>query len=275
MNTTRNLSIRKAILATVAVAGLVAGTAACGGKNSDTSAESEKQALIEALLDAARNGAGTDLVADIIDNADPNLVAQVLPEIEAELETPNVTAPETAVADPAVSEAADDVVAPEESDPEVATPDESATEVAEEVVEEEVVDEEVTESAPESGSSGGGSFPRFPNVSLPSIPLFIPTPQVEGVMFWAMGDTTKVTVMIDEKSPLTQADIVEVKVVYSFLGSTIVDYATQGSLVGTNVWSWIVEDSVIEDDTEVTITVKNAAGKTHTYTTVASLSAPL
>ena len=266
MNTTRNLSIRKAILTTVAVAGLVAGTAACGGKNTDSSAETDKQALVEALLDAARTGTEAE-IANIIEAADPNLVAQVMPEIDAELDAPNVTAPETAVAD-----SADEVVAPEASAPEDATPE---VEAEEEVAEEEVAEEVVEETAPESGSSGSGSFPRFPNVSLPSIPLFIPTPQVEGVMFWAMGDNTKVTVMIDEKSALALADVVEVKISYSFLGSAIADYAAKGGEVGSNVWSWSVDDTVIANGFDVTITVKNAAGKTHTYTTVATLSAPL
>jgi hypothetical protein len=299
MKTTRNLSIRKALLSTIAVAGLVAGTAACGGKNTDSSAESDKQALIDSLLDAARTGTEAE-IATIIEQADPDLVAQVLPEIDAELDAQldaaTVVAPETAVADPA--DPADDVIAPEESAPEVADEEVADEEVAdeevadeevadEEVADEEVADEEVAdevtpeaedegeESAPESGSSGSGSTSRFPGISLPGLPSLVSAPQVEGVMFWAVGDTTKVTIMINEKSPLVQADIVEVKLVYSFLGADIVDYATQDSLVGTNVWSWIVEDSVIENDTAVTITVKNAAGKTHTYNTVATLSAPL
>ena len=252
MKTTRNLSIRTALLSTIAVAGLIAGTVACGGKGTETSAEVE--------------------IANIIEETEPNLVAQVLPEIDAELDAPNVTAPETAVAAPA--DPADEVVAPEESAPEVATPEVEADEEAADDVTPEA-EEVVEESAPESGSSGSGSFPRFPNVSLPSIPLFIPTPQVEGVMFWAMGGNTKVTVMINEKSALALADVVEVKISYSFLGSAIADYATQGGLVGTNVWSWSVDDTVIANGFDVTITVKNAAGKTHTYTTVATLSAPL
>ena len=55
MKTTKNLRIKNTILATFAVAGLVAGTAACGGKNTD-SADAEKQALVELLLAAAQSG---------------------------------------------------------------------------------------------------------------------------------------------------------------------------------------------------------------------------
>ena len=262
MTTTRTLTFRKALLATVAVAGLVAGTAACGGKNSDTSAEAEKQALIEALLDAARTGVDTDQIADIIAEADPNLVAQILPEIDAELD---IVVPETGLETPAAPEAevAPEEVAPEEVAPEVVTPDEEA---APEVVTPE------EEAAPESGSDGGFTLP---GISLPPLTNLIATPQVEGVMFWITGDTTKVTVMVNEKSPLALADIVEVKVTYMFLGMPIVDYGVQGSEVGTNVWSWIIADTVIDNDTDVTITVKNAAGKVHTYTTTATLSAPL
>lgn len=267
MTTTRTLTIRKAILATVAVAGLVGGTAACGGKNSDTSAQAEKQELIEILLDAARTGVDTDQVADIIAEADPNLVAQILPEIDDELD---IVYPETDIETPATPEdtpvAPEADVAPEEIAPEVVTPEE---ETAPEVVTPE------EESAPESGSSSGSTSPIFPGLSLPSIPSLIAAPQVEGVMFWITGDTTKVTVMVNEKSPLALADIVEVKVTYMFLGMPIVDYGVKGSEVGTNVWSWIIADTVIDNDTDVTITVKNAAGKVHTYTTTATLSAPL
>ena len=264
MTTTRTLTFRKALLATVAVAGLVAGTAACGGKNSDTSA-TEKQALIEALLDAARTGVDTDQIADIIAEADPNLVAQILPEIDAELD---IVVPETGLETPAAAEAE---VAPEEVAPEIVTPEE---EIAPEVVtpEEDVAPEPEEDAAPESGSDGGFTLP---GISLPPLTNLIATPQVEGVMFWITGDTTKVTVMVNEKSPLALADIVEVKVTYMFLGMPIVDYGVKGSEVGTNVWSWIIADTVIDNDTDVTITVKNAAGKVHTYTTTATLSAPL
>ena len=267
MTTTRTLTIRKALLATVAVAGLVTGTAACGGKNSTTSTEAEKQALIDVLLDAARTGVDTEQIADIIADADPNLVAQILPEIDDQLD---IVVPEMDAEIPATPEsdttAPEAEVAPEEVAPEVVTPEEEA---APEVVTPE------EEAAPESGSSGGSTSPRFPGVSLPSISSLISAPQVEGVMFWITGDTTKVTVMVNEKSALALADIVDVKITYMFLGMPIVDYGVQGSEVGTNVWSWIIADTVIDNDTDVTITVTNAAGKVHTYTTTASLSAPL
>lgn len=264
MITNRTHSLRKALLATVAVAGLVAGTAACGGKNTDTSA-TEKQELIELLLDAARQGSSTDQIADIIAKADPNLISQVLPEIDDELD---IISPEIGLPDPVAPEA----VTPDETAPDAPESEVSPEEVAPEVVtpEEEVAPED--EVAPESGSGGGFTFP---GVSLPPLMNLTVTPQVEGVMFWITGDTTKVTVMVNEKSPLALADIVEVKVTYRFLGMPIVDYGVKGSEVGTNVWSWIIADTVIDNDTDVTITVKNAAGKVHTYTTTATLSAPL
>ena len=280
MITTRTHSLRKALLATVAVAGLVAGTAACGGKNTDTSA-TEKQELIELLLDAARQGSSTDQIADIIAKADPNLISQVLPEIDDELDIispeiglPDPVAPEAVTPDETAPDAPESEVSPEEVAPEIVAPED---EIAPEVVtpEEEVAPEVVTpeeEVAPESGSGGGFTFP---GVSLPPLMNLTVTPQVEGVMFWITGDTTKVTVMVNEKSPLALADIVEVKVTYRFLGMPIVDYGVKGSEVGTNVWSWIIADTVIDNDTDVTITVKNAAGKVHTYTTTATLSAPL
>lgn len=263
MKTTKNLRIKNTILATFAVAGLVAGTAACGGKNTD-SADAEKQALVELLLAAAQSGDAGE-IADVISQADPGLVAQVLPEIAPEVAPDELVAPELEVTPEEVTPE----VAPEEVAPEVAPEEEVAPEVA---PEEEVAPETEEEVAPESGSGGGFTFP---GVSLPPLMNLTVTPQVEGVMFWITGDTTKVTVMVNEKSPLALADIVEVKVTYRFLGMPIVDYGVKGSEVGTNVWSWIIADTVIDNDTDVTITVKNAAGKVHTYTTTATLSAPL
>jgi len=84
--TTTRLSLTKTVLATIAVAGLMTGATACGGSDS-SSTDIDKQALIELLLAAAQAGDSDELAA-IVAQADPDLVAQVLPEVRDELGSP-------------------------------------------------------------------------------------------------------------------------------------------------------------------------------------------
>jgi len=84
--TTARLSLTKTALATIAVAGLMTGAAACGGSDS-SSTDIDKQALIELLLAAAQSGDSEELAA-IVAQADPDLVAEALPEVRDELGSP-------------------------------------------------------------------------------------------------------------------------------------------------------------------------------------------
>ncbi|MDA2958100.1 MAG: hypothetical protein O3B66_07695 [Actinomycetota bacterium] len=84
--TTTRLSLTKTVLATIAVAGLMTGATACGGSDS-SSTDIDKQALVELLLAAAQAGDSDELAA-IVAQADPDLVAQVLPEVRDELGSP-------------------------------------------------------------------------------------------------------------------------------------------------------------------------------------------
>ena len=84
--TTARLSLTKTALATIAVAGLMTGAAACGGSDS-SSTDIDKQALVELLLAAAQSGDSEELAA-IVAQADPDLVAEALPEVRDELGSP-------------------------------------------------------------------------------------------------------------------------------------------------------------------------------------------
>ncbi|MGA1542422.1 MAG: hypothetical protein ACO38D_08060 [Ilumatobacteraceae bacterium] len=84
--TTARLSLTKTVLATIAVAGLMTGAAACGGSDS-SSTDIDKQALVELLLAAAQSG-DSDALAAIVAQADPDLVAEALPEVRDELGSP-------------------------------------------------------------------------------------------------------------------------------------------------------------------------------------------
>ena len=87
--------IRRYLLASVAVAGLLVGAAGCGGDDGSASNDAEVQALIEQLLAAAREGATPDELADLLAEADPDLITQVVPEIEDLLD---IEVPETTIA---------------------------------------------------------------------------------------------------------------------------------------------------------------------------------
>ena len=84
--TTTRLSLTKTVLATIAVAGLMTGATACGGSDS-SSTDIDKQALVELLLAAAQAGDSEELAA-IVAQADPDLVAEALPEVRDELGSP-------------------------------------------------------------------------------------------------------------------------------------------------------------------------------------------
>ncbi len=84
--TTTRLSLTKTVLATIAVAGLMTGATACGGSDS-SSTDIDKQALVELLLAAAQAGDSDELAA-IVAQADPDLVAEALPEVRDELGSP-------------------------------------------------------------------------------------------------------------------------------------------------------------------------------------------
>jgi hypothetical protein len=294
MKTTRNLSIRKALLSTIAVAGLVAGTAACGGKNTDTSASADKEALVEALLDAARTGTEAE-IANIIEAADPNLVAQVLPEIDAELGASNVTVPESTTDEPA-----DAVVAPEESAPEASTPEASTPEVAtpEVEAEEEAADDVTPEVEEEAGPDideetapdlDFGDFPdidldgfdpdfdfELPELSVPDLgSMIITAPNIEFASFWTQGRFTDVWVTVNEGSAHVMSNITSVKVSYRVGVLQVTKNAVFDAELDNNIFRWEANATNITDGTKVTITVTNAFGMTDTFTVTASVSSPL
>lgn len=89
------IRIKRHVLATVTVAGLLVGATGCGGDDGSASNDAEVQALIEQLLAAAQEGATPDELADLLAEADPDLITQVVPEIEDQLD---IDVPESTVA---------------------------------------------------------------------------------------------------------------------------------------------------------------------------------
>ncbi|MFZ8916834.1 MAG: hypothetical protein ACO20K_05840, partial [Ilumatobacteraceae bacterium] len=205
MKTTKNLTIKNTVLATIAVAGLVAGTAACGGKNTN-SAETEKQALVELLLAAAQSG-DAGKIAEVVAQADPGLVADVLPEItldvtpaadEAPVASETVTPEEAAPVAPEaeVAPEEDTAVAPEEDS--AVTPEEDAAPAddATEAPEEEVAPED-DESTPDF------DFDFDLDLDVPEImPTFNVVPEIDGALVFADGMKYKMTIFVNEGSTL-------------------------------------------------------------------------
>lgn len=280
MKTTKTLTIKNTILATFAVAGLVAGTAACGGKNND-SADAEKQALVELLLAAAQSG-DADEIADAVAEAGPDLVAQIVPELSGDLD---FTMPEAGGSDadaPVAPEAAD-VTPEEESTPEEVAPE--AEEAAPEVVtpEEESTPEEVApeeEAAPEGDDSSepGFGFDFDFDVPVVTMPTFTITPEITGAMVFADGAKYRVSIFVDENSTLLLADIETVTVRFLSSSSPIRFPVTkQASLAsdGDDSSIWTLSGLAVNEGDTLTITATNRSGQSDTMQVVVSPVMPL
>ena len=262
MKTTKTLTIKNTILATFAVAGLVAGTAACGGKNND-SADAEKQALVELLLAAAQSG-DADEIADALAEAGPDLVAQIVPELAPEVAPDELVAPEMEVTPEEVTpEVTPDEAAPEaeEAAPEVVTPEEESTP-------EEVAPEE--DAAPEGDDSSRPGFDfdfdvDFPVVTMPTITI---TPEITGALVLPDGSNYRASIFIDENSPLLLADITSVTVSYRYTVAGLSVPVTKPATISSDNGSdsvWTIQGLKVSVGQTLVITATNRSGNSDTY----------
>ena len=162
--TTARLSLTKTVLATIAVAGLMTGAAACGGSDS-SSTDIDKQALVELLLAAAQSG-DSDALAAIVAQADPDLVAQALPEVRDELGSPLPP-----------------IVPAGEDDSTNVTLDDSTPDPAVDPQTDQPSDPQPSPSDPSSPPrSSDDSLPGGVSLPTPSLPgLSLPTPSLPGL----------------------------------------------------------------------------------------------
>ncbi|MEY3092415.1 MAG: hypothetical protein RIU67_1198 [Actinomycetota bacterium] len=280
MKTTKITNLRKAALATVATAALVAGTAACGGKN-DSANQLSTDEVVAALLDAARSG-DTGAIDTILANTDPSVIAEVAPEIAEIVE--NVEAP---VADaPAAEAPAAEAPAAEAPAAEVAEATTEETPAAEAPAEEAPAEEAPAAEAPAeeapaeeapAGSDSSTAPGRFGSGSLAgSLPNYslVPTPEILIYTFSPSGTKINARVLVNAKSTGTLAAIDTVKISYTVrteLGLTL-PMSKTGSLVSTSgtgsVWS--IDGMGIKNGDTVTITVTNKGGRS--TSTVATVS---
>ena len=268
MKTTKTLTIKNTILATFAVAGLVAGTAACGGKSND-SADAEKQALVELLLAAAQSGDAGE-IADAIAEAGPDLVAQIVPELSGDLD---FTMPEAGGSDadaPVAPEAADvtpevettpEEVAPEaeEAAPEVVTPEEESTP-------EEVAPEE--EATPEGDDSSRPGFDFDVDFPVVTMPTFTITPEITGALVLPDGSNYRASIFIDENSPLLLADITSVTVSYRYTVAGLSVPVTKPATISSDNGSdsvWTIQGLKVSVGQTLVITATNRSGNSDTY----------
>ena len=284
MKNLTNKSIKKAIVATVAMAGLIAGTAACGGSNT-TSAEAEKQALVELLLDAARNGASEGDIAEIIAEADPNLIAQVLPEVTDELDVvvPDVGVDTSADSDASTEDVVDGLGATEEAPAEDAAPVEEAPAEDAAPVEEAPAEEAPVEEAPAEEAPSEDDAPVVSPVEEDDgfvidtgvLGLLNPGPSITIVKFYS-GFGYSVSIHVDEGTILPMGDITSVKVTFwNSLGEKEVRSATLTESTSTSKSVWLVEGMLIESGDSVYISVKSVSGKTTSSTRVVSPIVPI
>ena len=273
MKTTKNLTIKNTVLATIAVAGLVAGTAACGGKNTN-SAETEKQALVELLLAAAQSG-DAGKIAEVVAQADPGLVADVLPEITLDVTPAADEAPvasETVTPEEAAPVAPEAEVAPEEDT--AVTPEEDAAPAddATEAPEEDVAPED-DESTPDF------DFDFDLDLDVPEImPTFNVVPEIDVALVFADGMKYKMTIFVNEGSTLLLADIQTVTV--RFTSSTgpirlpITKQATLGSSDGDSS-IWTISGLPVNEGDILTVTATNRLGESDTMQVKVSAMMPL
>jgi hypothetical protein len=285
MKTTKITNLRKAALATVATAALVAGTAACGGKN-DSANQLSTDEVVAALLDAARSG-DTGAIDTILANTDPSVIAEVAPEIAEiveNVEAPVADAPAAeapaAEAPAAEAPAAEVAEATTEETPAAEAPAEEApaeeAPAAEAPAEEAPAEEAPAEDAP-AGSDSSTAPGRFGSGSLAgSLPNYslVPTPEILIYTFSPSGTKINARVLVNAKSTGTLAAIDTVKISYTVrteLGLTL-PMSKTGSLVSTSgtgsVWS--IDGMGIKNGDTVTITVTNKGGRS--TSTVATVS---
>lgn len=272
MKTTKFNNLRKAALATVATAALVAGTAACGGKN-DTATEVSTDEIVAALLTAAQNG-DNGAIDEILASTDPAVIAEVAPEVAGLVESPAAPIVDNA---PAAQDAPADEVAPAPtSDDAPVVEDEPEIEeapAAEAPAEEAPAADAPAEEAPESGSSSG------PVVTLPgggslagSIGNYalVPTPEILIYTFQNSGTKINARVLVNAKSSAVLAEIDSVKISYvsrNAMGLILpmTKSGTKLSTAGTGS-TWAIDGMGVSEGATVTITATNKGGRTVSVT---------
>ena len=263
MKTTKFNNLRKAALATVATAALVAGTAACGGKN-DTATEVSADDIVAALLTAAQNG-DNGAIDEILANTDPAVIAEVAPELAGLVDSPAAPIVDNA---PAAQDApAEDVASAPAAEEAPVVEDEP--EIEEAPAEEAPAAEAPAEAAPGSGTStgpsitlpGGGSFAG----SLPNYAL-VPTPEILIYTFQNSGTKINARVLVNAKGSGVLAEIDSVKISYVYRNSTglflpMTKTGTKLSTAGT-ASTWAIDGMSVSEGATVTITATNKGGRT-------------
>jgi len=263
MKTTKFNNLRKAALATVATAALVAGTAACGGKN-DTATEVSADDIVAALLTAAQNG-DNGAIDEILANTDPAVIAEVAPELAGLVDSPAAPIVDNA---PAAQDApADDVASAPAAEEAPVVEDEP--EIEEAPAEEAPAADAPAEAAPGSGTStgpsitlpGGGSLAgALPNYAL------VPTPEILIYTFQNSGTKINARVLVNAKGSGVLAEIDSVKISYVYRNSTglflpMTKTGTKLSTAGT-ASTWAIDGMSVSEGATVTITATNKGGRT-------------
>jgi hypothetical protein len=273
MKTTKNLTIKKTVLATIAVAGLVAGTAACGGKNTDTSAEAEKQALVELLLAAAQSGDASG-IAEVVAQADPGLVAEVLPEI-APVAPVAPEADDAPIAPEAEVAPEEDAAVTPEEEVAPAAPEAEATPEGDEAVapEEEAAAEEDTTVTP------GVDWDFDLDIAVPEImPTFNVVPEIDAALVFADGLKYKMSIFVNEGSTLLLADIQTVTVRFTSSTGPIRFPITKNASLGSSDGDssiWTISGLPVSEGDILTVTATNRLGESDTMQVTVSAMMPL
>ncbi len=273
MKTTTFTTIRKAALATVATAALVAGTAACGGKNDSAASTGNADEIVAALLDAAKNG-NTDAINEIVAQADPNVIAEVAPQVADAVATPAAPAPAPSVENAPAAEAAPEAAPVAEAAPAVAEAP-AANEAPAADAAPAVDDAPAPQGAPEQSSGPVVTLPGIAG-NIGSIAQVLPnlgqapTPEILIYTFQRNGTKINARVLVNAKSSAALADIDSVTITYvnrSPMG-IILPMSKTGTKLSTagTASTWAIDNMGISEGESVTITVTNKAGRTSSVT---------
>lgn len=248
-------SLRKAGLATVAIAALVAGTAACGGKL-QTGAESATDDAVAAVADVAAEGSAADVAS-----------ASDLGRAEAPAGADVVVA--------GASDAGSDVAV---------TETESTSTETDVVVESSGTAEVETAPAESSETESSGTTPSAPNIGLGKLPPSMTLPEISSakpgpasivfVIFAGTDGDVKTSVTIAEGGA-GRNDVVSVKVSFTTSHGLMLTKSLTMIDDETTETTWSADHMNLSDGDSVRIQIVDKAGNITTENGVVHIMMPM
>lgn len=289
--TLRPASVRQALIAAVVVAGLSAGTVACGGQDSSDSADAAKREVVETLIDAARTSTSVPATS-----ADSDSDAPVAAAPGTTFPTPNSPVIVNAPANPAERRpGVTTVPAPQAPATTQAPAPANPTPANQTPVNQTPGAAEVDDPAPAAVDPVAAPAPVDPapapvdpapaptpapvpapvltlpfNPNTPTIGNLVLSPKIKEVKFWSAGRESYAEVIVDMRGLTNLSNITSVKFSYQVLGLTMTRTAIVIDEIAPGVWLFDTGRTPIVAGMKVTFTATNAHGLTDTLIVTAN-----